>query len=150
MYDTGVQTRVYTHLDSYKCVSNQSWVSQAWLATSWVQTPYRLSLRFKSSQLDKSSPFPAVIHREASTHKKANRLDGERIVYYSISCKQQQDQSFSIRSPWSPSGCIDSPWGSRYGICHAESGRFVSIVLYSSTSCIQSDCPHSLSITYLL
>ena len=69
--------------------------------------------------------IPAVVRQEASTHKKLIRLDGQRIVYQQHAFKQQQDQSISILSPTSPSGCIESPVRNRLGVLQTESGRAV-------------------------
>ena len=46
-------------------------------------------------ELISSTEFPAIVHQEASTHKKLIRLDGQWIVYQQHTFKQQQDQSFS-------------------------------------------------------
>ena len=86
--------------------------------------------------------IPAVVRQEASTHKKLIRLDGQRIVYQQHAFKQQQDQSISILSPTSPSGCIESPVRNRLGVLQTESGRAVRKRAWNEPKCALSARSH--------
>ena len=90
--------------------------------------------------------IPAVVRQEASTHKKLIRLDGQRIVYQQHAFKQQQDQSISILSPTSPSGCIESPVRNRLGVLQTESGRAVRKRAWNEPKCALSARSHTSCI----
>ena len=115
-----------SNLYSYNVFPN----SHECLKHALPQTEFKQEVAYQNvlnhHDLISHTTIPAVVRQEASTHKKLIRLDGQRIVYQHHAFKQQQDQSFSIVSPTSPSGCIESPVRNRFGVLQTESGRAVS------------------------